>query len=384
MQTVTFPCPVESKADYIFFEETSLLGPPLIDKYTHYLLIDAFHRCELFKLPVIKYSYEEIASGLGLAPQYGRLLSALLDILVRAGFLQVVGEEWITTSLVNDTSILKEIAELKGSRGESLTDNGAIKNYMAAYLRLLDTCIADYPALLSGQKQYMEVMFPRGDISLVSAIYKGNLQSFYNNMVADFISEATQEILQKQENCHILEIGAGTGGATVGILKKLASFAGNVHYYFTDIAGGFTRMASRQFNNYTFITYKVLDINKDPLSQGFSKEQFNIVVCNNILHATTSVERSIFHAKELMQQGGILLINDLTSRNDFNTCTFGLMKDWWNFIDDDLRIPHSPLLNPRSWNEVLSNAGFGVQTLQPDPPLPLQENYQSIFIAEKI
>ncbi len=43
--------------------------------------------------------------------------------------------------------------------------------------------------------------------------------------------------------------------------------------------------------------------------------------------------------------GGLLIANELTSKTDFLTLTFGLTDGWWLFEDAERRMPGAPLLS---------------------------------------
>jgi SAM-dependent methyltransferase len=386
MNQLVLDFPKENIDDFAFFEATSEIGPPLMIKYSSYLLLDAFHGMDIFRHAGEKYTLGGLKDKIALISEYERLLMALLDILVREGFLLYADGEWTATNKADDPQVLADISSYKATGGDSLTDNEAIKQYMSAYLKLLNVCFPEYANILSGKKRYMDVMFPMGNLSLISGIYKSNIQSLYNNLLTNLIEQTVAGLLEAagEEKIHILEVGAGTGGASIPVLNRLSRYADRITYWFTDIAGGFTRIARRDFGDqYPFIEYKILNINQDPGTQGFEGNHYSMVICTNVLHATSNINNTIANLAFLLKAGGWLVINDLTLRSDFNTCTFGLTKDWWNFEDADLRIEHSPLLTVARWNELLEAGGFDPITLVINPDLPLRETYQSIIPAVK-
>lgn len=86
-------------------------------------------------------------------------------------------------------------------------------------------------------------------------------------------------------NLKILEIGAGSGGVTSSILPILKSKYGERMYFsytYTDISAGFFVAAKDQFKDFEAIEYKVLDISKDPLDQGFEANSYDIIVASNV------------------------------------------------------------------------------------------------------
>lgn len=89
----------------------------------------------------------------------------------------------------------------------------------------------------------------------------------------------------KNPNLRILEIGAGTGGATRVVLDALTSAFGErmySEYHYTDVSAGFFVNAKDRFQNAGNIKYHVLDISKDPLMQGFEEGSFDLIIAVNV------------------------------------------------------------------------------------------------------
>lgn len=89
----------------------------------------------------------------------------------------------------------------------------------------------------------------------------------------------------RKPTLRILEIGAGTGGTTATILPALVSSYGErmyCSYTYTDISPGFFDAAQERFKEYEAIEYRVLDISKDPVQQGFEAEKYDLVVACNV------------------------------------------------------------------------------------------------------
>ena len=83
----------------------------------------------------------------------------------------------------------------------------------------------------------------------------------------------------------ILEIGAGTGGATASVLNGLKSRFGDrlySEYTFTDISTGSFVTAKERFKEIRGMRYKILDISKDPLEQGFQEASSDLILASNV------------------------------------------------------------------------------------------------------
>ncbi len=117
-------------------------------------------------------------------------------------------------------------------------------------------------------------------------IHDGTLAGIYDwmNNIWDF-SEFFQLLGHTQPQMRILEIGAGTGGLTAKIIKQLQSEFGERLYFqytFTDVSSGFFVAAQERFNEYDGIEYKVLDISKDPVAQGFNPGEYDLIIASNV------------------------------------------------------------------------------------------------------
>jgi acyl transferase domain-containing protein len=136
----------------------------------------------------------------------------------------------------------------------------------------------------------------------------------------------------KNPHMTVLELGAGTGGATVPLAKALGhnGILPFERYDFTDISSGFfERSKSRLQEWYSSITYKVLDIEKDPIEQGFFKESYDLIVASNVLHVASRIDTAVSHVRNLLKPGGKLVMIETTHILPFyNTC-IGVLPGWW-------------------------------------------------------
>ena len=79
--------------------------------------------------------------------------------------------------------------------------------------------------------------------------------------------------------------------------------------------------------------------------QGYKVGGHDIVFATNVLHATRNMGITVQHCKSLLRRGGLLIANELTTKTDFLSLTFGLTDGWWLFDDHSRRIPGSPMLS---------------------------------------
>ena len=126
----------------------------------------------------------------------------------------------------------------------------------------------------------------------------------------------------------ILEIGAGTGSTTIPVLQSLSNQNGLPprfgEFYFTDISAGFFERAKERLGTWgELITYRTLDIEKDPVDQGFEIASFDLVVASNVLHATANMNKTLKNARKLLRDGGRIIILESTTLALSQTILFG-------------------------------------------------------------
>ena len=171
-------------------------------------------------------------------------------------------------------------------------------------------------------------------------------------MVGEAVRALVSE-LPEGRRLRVLEVGAGTGGTTARVLPALP--AGRTDYAYTDVSAGFFAEAEGRFGGFPGIEYRVLDIERDPVSQGFAPHGYDVVLAANVLHTTRDVSESLGHCRRLLSASGVLVALEGAERQGFLDLTFGLLPGWWRFADG-VRVDH-PLLPAAAWRAALGDAG---------------------------
>jgi acyl transferase domain-containing protein/NADPH:quinone reductase-like Zn-dependent oxidoreductase/acyl carrier protein/SAM-dependent methyltransferase len=283
-----------------------------------------------------------------LAPPLARLFESLPYALVQRGLAEY------QQGILNLTQPgLVAAALARDWRAES---RALIQNHpeLAAHGRLLSRCLEHFAAVLRGEVSATEVLFPEADDGLVRGIYRNNPHADYlNRLAARRLAEGGAG-----GAFHILEVGAGTGGATAAALAALAGRAG-VEYTYTDVSRHFLEAGRSQFEGRGgLLHFAVLDLERDPLAQGFGPARFDAILAANVLHATRRVGDTLRRLAVLLKPGGRIVINELTRPPVFVTLSFGLLDGWWRYDPEETRCPGSPLLDPAHWRKALEDAGF--------------------------
>lgn len=194
-------------------------------------------------------------------------------------------------------------------------------------------------------------------------------------------------LAHKRPNMRVLEIGAGTGGATMPLMECLdmnarsRSESGRLlleSYTFTDISAGFFERAREKLSRWTDheqVVFKTLDVGHDPAKQGFELGSYDLIIASNVLHATPSIDTTLANVRRLLKPGtGRLLTIEATRLTAAINIIFGNLEGWWMYtgvggdkVDEERKGAHSPLLSVSQWDAVLKRNDFsGADLAVPD------------------
>ncbi|KAI1819734.1 PKS-NRPS hybrid [Xylaria intraflava] len=217
----------------------------------------------------------------------------------------------------------------------------------------------------------------RGEITMLEPMLQDNmLNDFY--VVAHgmprytaYLASLASQIGHRYPHMHVLEIGAGTGGATKSFLGALGDKFST--YTFTDISGGFFEKAKHVFASHSSkMNFKVLDIEKDIEGQGFTEGSYDVIIASLVLHATRDLGQTLRNVRRLLKPGGYLLLLEITENDQMRFgLLFGGLQGWWLGYDDGRAL--SPCIGLEEWSTYLKQTGFsGIDTSMPhDEKLPV-------------
>ncbi|MGW1196530.1 SDR family NAD(P)-dependent oxidoreductase [Streptomyces sp. NPDC002536] len=279
--------------------------------------------------------------GAGALPVYRRLLDAALDQAERAGLLHRDGDgNRVPATRPDPQGVL---AELLRAVPECATE--AVLHAQCGTL---------LPEVLLGRQDAVAMLFGDSDRHWV--------ENYYSTGAVPRRDKARMTALVRELVRHwpegrplrVLEVGAGTGALTAALLDVLPPQ--RTHYTFTDISATFFPRARARFADHDHIVYRPLDLDQDPEPQGFAPGAYDLVVADNVLHATTRLRESLTRLADLLGEGGHLLAAETHNLDRLLPC-FGQLKSFWKIDDTDLR-PRSPLLTAGQWHELLAAQGF--------------------------
>ncbi|AOC91148.1 beta-ketoacyl synthase N-terminal-like domain-containing protein [Bacillus amyloliquefaciens] len=287
---------------------------------------------------------------------YGRWLEESISILVQNGFLKQSGSTYVLTGPIEHANVLWQ--EWEEKKAPLLKDSSK-----QAMITLVETALRALPDILSGRVSATDVLFPDSSMELVEGIYKNNeTADYFNEVLADTLTAFIEERLKEDPNAEIriLEIGAGTGGTSATVFKRLKEYKHHVkEYCYTDLSKAFFLHAEKEYGpDNPYLTYKRFNVEEPPALQDVDAGAYDVVIAANVLHATKNIRQTLRNAKAVLKKNGILLLNEISSHSVYSHLTFGLLEGWWLYEDADLRIPGCPGLYPEAWQSVLESEGY--------------------------
>lgn len=184
-------------------------------------------------------------------------------------------------------------------------------------------------------------------------------------------------------NMRILEVGAGTGSASrvaMGALTGTNEIKRYSSYTFTDISAKFVASAQDSMSAYRDVTYAVLDIEQDPLTNGFEPVYDVVVVCETI-HNTASMEKTLANCRRLLKPGGKLVVVESIHIRVLLTLLYGTLPGYWLGAADGRT--EGPYMNKETWDAYLRKTGFsGTELVLDDYEQPSRST--SVIVSTKL
>lgn len=181
----------------------------------------------------------------------------------------------------------------------------------------------------------------------------------------EFLAEVMGQIVHVYPHMQILEIGAGTGGATKRVLPRIGPAFD--HYTFTDISAGYFETARDVFAEYEQrMDFRVLDLEKDVGHQGFEEHSFDLIIASLVLHATKDLKQTLQNVRKLLRPGGYLVATETTNISTIRaTFLMGGLDGWWLGAESGRQ--WSPNVTSAEWHSLMLDAGFtGIETSTPE------------------
>ncbi len=293
----------------------------------------------------------DLGDGLQIVPEHSRLLRRMLRLLVDAGVLARSPDGGYRVEVGFGDTLPDEAlydAEAFSERTEAIHPHGANE------LGMLRRSGGALDQVLRGTVDPLSIMFRSEGPGATEFYFTAPASRASNRLLGDAVASLVAE-WPSDRRLRIIEVGAGTGSGTSVVLPELPD--GRFDYLYTDISAGFFAEAEKRFSqNGAALEYRPLDIERDPVTQGYSPHSYDLVIAVNVLHATRDLGETLSNCLRLLAPSGVLVAVESLRGRGWQDMTFGQLDGWWRYSDSYR--PNHALASPGVWLQALSDRGF--------------------------
>ena len=302
-----------------------------------------------FNEPCERYSADSLMDRCGIDSRYQPLMDQWIEVLLEDGLLKSEDD----ATLVNTTALVPDL--LEKDILPALGGGSGWERYGSAILEYFSPAARSYPKLLRGETDPLELFFlndlslsPDRLLSLVKGVHE------VNTIAAEIMEFAARR--EAPGKVRIMEIGSRAGTVAGSLVPVLP--ADRVLYTVTDNSPFFINIVKEKFRELDHVDYKLLDMNEDPLAQGFEPHCFDIVVAGYSLHRARNIKAALRYLRSLLAPGGMLLLLESTRNSRLQLVSVGLLEEGFVNFADERAESRRPLISAEKWEELLRNAGF--------------------------
>ena len=325
-------------------------------------ILEAFRtlKVDLWRIP-----RGQIVPAIQHLPRHTKVMRRLLEILEKHHVITRQGSDFVAGNTLLPSKPSQELHETFLAQFPRYSDETKL---MALTGPKLAEC-------LSGKADAVSLMFRNPASQKVMEGYYTNspMLATLTEQLVNFLRSVVTE--RENASVKILEVGAGFGGTTTRLADVLQSSGIAVQYTFTDISPTLVKGARTKFAKYNWMNFQTFNLETDvPTSL---KDQYDIVIGTNCVHATASKAASIGRLKQLLRPDGFIILSEVTQIVDWYDIVFGLLDGWWLATDGSTY----PLQPPESWMRSFTEMGFNNVSYSKGPTP--ESNTQRLLVASK-
>ena len=170
--------------------------------------------------------------------------------------------------------------------------------------------------------------------TLTEILPEGTLTSLYRFLEQSDRRKFIQHLAHSKPNLRILELGTGSDMQRHDIVDELTRNEGQLlcsRYTFT--SPGYISAKDQQ-KMFPGMEFRTLDINQDPVEQGFEDREYDLIIATNALHMNQNLRAGLANVNKLLSPDGRLLLQELTPSSKWMNFVFGILPTWWSDIVD--------------------------------------------------
>ena len=220
------------------------------------------------------------------------------------------------------------------------------------------------PAILRKKVEPLHLMMEKGRLGGHLEAYKKESPRYNRSLRA--LSKYLELLGHKNPHLSVLEIGAEAGGTASTIMQALSGTEEEVarfeRYTYTNVSNESFEDVGKRFSAWKhLIACRSLDIEVNPLEQGFEAESYDVIIAVHVLHGTRSPLNTLNHVHRLLKPGGRLIFIEMTRERLSSTILFGTLPGWC--------AGQSPTMSEQEWHSALLQSGFsGLEAAVWDSP----------------
>ncbi|KAJ5456730.1 Type I Iterative Polyketide synthase (PKS) [Penicillium desertorum] len=290
---------------------------PLSDELCVVHILDAF---EQLGCPIRNTPAGNILGPVEHLSHHTQFVRCLFEYLEQAGLVEIDDIRIRRTPRSAPVRSANEILEELVDRSPVFESDHRLTHFAGASL-------AD---CLSGKNDGLQLIFGSAEgRGLLSGFYgQSPINTTWIAQIREFIMQVIPQLSINGGPIKVLEVGAGTGGTTAQMVALFAALNVPVEYTVTDISSSLVAGARKKFKEYSFLKFRVLDIENQPRRTWCT--------------VNTLFFRPIASTPPTTCMAWIDII-------------FGLLEGWWLFNDGR----RHALADIARWESALHSAGYG-------------------------
>ncbi|KAF2462908.1 uncharacterized protein BDR25DRAFT_298851 [Lindgomyces ingoldianus] len=184
-----------------------------------------------------------------------------------------------------------------------------------------------------------------------------------NDSLMEFLQEHYDSnylrcIAHTKPNVRVLNIGAGLRDVTSRLVSCFTRSDGQPLYSRLVFASSSKSNAIREeLKSVPNTEFSVLDVNGNLAEQGFSDQQFDLIIVKNVISDCDDIQASLKNVRQLLRPNGRLLLQEPRPGLLWAKFVLGTMLGWWSHAGNLNRIA-DPFISAEEWQKELTAAGF--------------------------
>ena len=230
------------------------------------------------------------------------------EIVISTNIANTPGTKLIAATTLASNGTRSARAEISVFEGDDQSKQDPVLTISGADIRGLGaTPTCEKPSLSPSCGSYVMKWAP--DVDYLTSTITSTINGTSSNVsTADFLKHLRFKLSQMA----ILEIEAGKGHTAARIIRELSDedMMPIRCYNFTDKTADLFQEAQGHLHDLeALMQFKVLDIQHNPLEQGFAGESFDLIIATSLFPAEHYLDKALGNIRKLLKRGGRLIFS---------------------------------------------------------------------------